>query len=56
MYTDLIPEGVVGCSSGFELEHNNVCRCHKLAHVCETALESLFYRDPTCVLGFEYEQ
>ena len=31
-YTDLIPEGVVGCSSRIELEQNNVCRCHKLAH------------------------
>ena len=31
-YTDLIPEGVVGCSSHIELEQNNVCRCHKLAH------------------------
>ena len=31
-YTDLIPEGVVGCSSRIELEKNNVCRCHKLAH------------------------
>ena len=30
--TDLIPEGVVGCSSRIELEQNNVCRCHKLAH------------------------
>ena len=31
-YTHLIPEGVVGCSSRIELEQNNVCRCHKLAH------------------------
>ena len=31
-YTDLIPERVVGCSSRIELEQNNVCRCHKLAH------------------------
>ena len=31
-YTDLIPKGVVGCSSRIELEQNNVCRCHKLAY------------------------
>ena len=31
-YTDLIPEGVVDCSSRIELEQNNVCQCHKLAH------------------------
>ena len=31
-YTDLIPKGAVGCSFRFELEQNNVCRCHKLAH------------------------
>ena len=31
-YTDLIPEGVVGCSSRIELEQNNVCRCHNLAY------------------------
>ena len=31
-YTDLIPVGVVDCSSRIELEQNNVCRCHKLAH------------------------
>ena len=31
-YTDLIPEGFVGCSSRIELGLNNVCRCHKLAH------------------------
>ena len=24
--------------------------------VCETVPESLFYRGPACVLGFEYEQ
>ena len=31
-YTDLIPKGAVGCSFRIELEQNNVCRCHKLAH------------------------
>ena len=31
-YTDLIPKGVVGCSSRIELEQNNVYRCHKLAY------------------------
>ena len=31
-YTDLIPEGVVGCSSRIKLEQSIVCRCHKLAH------------------------
>ena len=31
-YTDLIPKGAVGRSFRIELEQNNVCRCHKLAH------------------------
>ena len=31
-YTDLIPEGIVGCSSRIELVQNKVCRCHKLTH------------------------
>ena len=31
-YTDLIPKGAVGCSFRIELEQNNVCRCHELAH------------------------
>ena len=31
-YTNLIPEGVVGCSSRVVLEQNNVCRCYKFAH------------------------
>ena len=31
-YTYLIPKGAVGCSFRIELEQNNVCRCHKLAH------------------------
>ena len=30
--TDLIPKGAVGCSFRIELEQNNACRCHKLAH------------------------
>ena len=31
-YTDVIPKGAVGCSFHIELEQNNVCWCHKLAH------------------------
>ena len=55
-YTDLIPEGVVGCSSRIELAcTTDETKLWLYKSVCETAPESLFYGDPNCHFSMSHD-